>query len=691
MGLVGHLNREHSCAIDSVERTFGSFYEFSTWKEEEERVSHSWFVMHTAPKTIQNYQHYYYYCNRTGTYNPRGSGKRGLKSQGTSKINASCSACIKAVRCLKTDSVSITYIPTHYNHDQKLGHLRLSNSTKNSVAEKLKEGVGVSHIIDSFRNSEMADGIFRDHLITEKDINNIRKRFNVDGIQKHSNDFVSVANIVGEMQTLDYNSILLYKQQGEEPSEECKLLNTRDFLLVVQTEFQKDMLFKHGSEGVCMDATYNVNNYDFHLITLLVLDDYQEGIPAAYAISNREDKVVIKYILESIKLKCKGFKSCSWFMSDMALQYFNAWKEVFDTTNTKYLWCGWHIDRAWRKAIKRYLNSFEEQKEIYHQLRTLMMETSQIGFKQLLTKFLTTHKSTKFMEYFQSYCNHCEQWALCFRPGSPMNTNMYAESFHRVLKIVYLNHKFNRRLDKLLYIILKIARDKAFQQLCKKEKGKHTNRICDINKRHDRAKSYFHSAMIIREDENEYKVSSERKLDVFYTVRKEMQCCDCKLKCRFCYACSHLYSCTCIDSYTNNTVCKHIHLIQMKASETDIDISGSSSMTISMESDLEYYQRVTSFGFPTEKKSLSGSVSDKSTLVKKINSRLSNISSICNQIDDTDCLESIYIALEGVLDKANLPGSTRKRTASNKNSEIQTRYYTTKIKPNHTYQGVNTR
>ena len=30
MGLVGHLNGEHSCAIDSVERTFGSFYEFYT-------------------------------------------------------------------------------------------------------------------------------------------------------------------------------------------------------------------------------------------------------------------------------------------------------------------------------------------------------------------------------------------------------------------------------------------------------------------------------------------------------------------------------------------------------------------------------------------------------------------------------------------------------------------------------------
>ncbi len=75
------------------------------------------------------------------------------------------------------------------------------------------------------------------------------------------------------MQTLDYNPILLYKQQGEEPSQECKMLNNQDILLVIQTEFQKEILIKHGSSGVCIDATYNVNNYDFHLIIILVLDD----------------------------------------------------------------------------------------------------------------------------------------------------------------------------------------------------------------------------------------------------------------------------------------------------------------------------------------------------------------------------------------------------------------------------------
>ena len=63
--------------------------------------------------------------------------------------------------------------------------------------------------------------------------------FNVEGIQKHSNDFISVATIVAEMRTMDYDPILLYKQQGEEPSKECKMLTYQDFLLVIQTEFRK--------------------------------------------------------------------------------------------------------------------------------------------------------------------------------------------------------------------------------------------------------------------------------------------------------------------------------------------------------------------------------------------------------------------------------------------------------------------
>ncbi len=55
-----------------------------------------------------------------------------------------------------------------------------------------------------------------------------------------------------------------------------------------------------------MDITHNVNNYNIHLIPLLVLDDYQEGITVVYATFNMEDKVAISYTGVHIKLKCQG-------------------------------------------------------------------------------------------------------------------------------------------------------------------------------------------------------------------------------------------------------------------------------------------------------------------------------------------------------------------------------------------------
>ena len=84
-----------------------------------------------------------------------------------------------------------------------------------------------------------------------------------------------------------------------------------------------------------------------------------------------------------------------------------------------YLWCGWHVDRAWRDALKRYFHKKEEQKELYRLLRVLMMETNKAIFMNLLIKFLTlsTNVSPTFVaEYFKTtYCSHIEQWATYYR------------------------------------------------------------------------------------------------------------------------------------------------------------------------------------------------------------------------------------------------------------------------------------
>ena len=79
--------------------------------------------------------------------------------------------------------------------------------------------------------------------------------------------------------------MILYKTKGKQGAG----FNEKDFALGIQTEFQRDMLKKFGNCTVCIDTTYNTNMYDFYLTTLLVINEYGEGIPVAWIISNRQD------------------------------------------------------------------------------------------------------------------------------------------------------------------------------------------------------------------------------------------------------------------------------------------------------------------------------------------------------------------------------------------------------------------
>ena len=45
------------------------------------------------------------------------------------------------------------------------------------------------------------------------------------------------------------------------------------------------------------------------------------------------------------------------------------------------------------------------------------------------------------------------------------------ESFHHLLKYIYMRGRSNRRIDKLLHTLKRVARDKAIERLCKLEKG----------------------------------------------------------------------------------------------------------------------------------------------------------------------------------------------------------------------------
>ena len=45
--------------------------------------------------------------------------------------------------------------------------------------------------------------------------------------------------------------------------------------------------------GTFIDSTHRTNVYDFFLVTILVLDDFGEGVPVGWTISNHKDTAVI--------------------------------------------------------------------------------------------------------------------------------------------------------------------------------------------------------------------------------------------------------------------------------------------------------------------------------------------------------------------------------------------------------------
>ena len=287
-----------------------------------------------------------------------------------------------------------------------------------------------------------------------------------------------------------------------------------------------------------------------------MVDSLGEGIPVAWAISNSEDGLHLTEFLSSIRERVNP----RIFMSDDADQYFNSWKKVFGAGDTKKLLCAWHVDKSWRKAFCDHVESRQEQVEIYHILRALLIETAENGFRvklqQLVSYLRLNHE--RFALYFErEYVSRIHQWATFHR----IKANMFVESFHRLLKVVYLEQKQNRRIDTLIHQLLRIVKHITFDQLIKLEKGKRTFRLCEINKRHKAAEKIKNNIQFIKET---WTLTSQQNTTVQYEIQKLTNNCSCNLSCTTCGACIHMYSCTCMDSTLHATVCKYSHVLHME-------------------------------------------------------------------------------------------------------------------------------
>jgi hypothetical protein len=341
-----------------------------TWKSHYEEENNVYYTKATGAKGLKTY----YYCNRSGYFSTKGKGVRTIKSQGTNKLDTYCTASIITNKCKTTGILAVYICHTHYGHPLSIGHIPIQKDTRLAIASKLVSGVSGENIINNIRES-IGSEIKRIYLLNRKDINNIKQAFKIDNAQKDNDDATSVAAWVEEMKNDQSNPVILYKPQGERQPAHCDNLSDDDFLIALQTPLQQQMLQTFSQDQtVCIDSTYGVTGYEFILTTILVIDEFGEGFPVSWCLSNREDQLLYENFFRAIRDKC-GIITSSFSMTDDAEQFYNAWVSVFGKGKMQKLLCSWHVDRAWKAALNK-IQDKDMQKTLYHNIRLLMDETS---------------------------------------------------------------------------------------------------------------------------------------------------------------------------------------------------------------------------------------------------------------------------------------------------------------------------
>jgi len=518
-------------------------------------------------------------------------------------------------------------------------------------------------------------------LCHRKDIHNVKVQYNVGCTQKHANDHTSVQTWVEELNAMNEDSpVLLYKAQGDIPSATTQNLSACDFILCLQTITQRRFMLQFGAGNiVCLDSTHGTTQYDFYLVTVMVVDDFGEGNPVAFMISNREDEAALTAFFQAIKSRLPDDDyHASHVMTDDANQYYNAWVSVFGTAEKKL--CTWHIDRTWRRALKQHVPQSDEQIEIYHMLRCLLQELNEVDFKHCLSSFMQhiNQVAPNFAAYFSHYCQRTTEWAFCYRIGTQANTNMYVESFHNVLKTCYLERKANRRVDNLISMLLRIARDKAFERLVKVEKNSHSKKLQEINRRHNIVvndlPAMTGAGWHIPSQSGEH----------HYSVVPAKEVCSCNLHCRTCNCCPHMYECSCVDFAVHATVCKHVHTVhQLRSASAEVanmepvPTTGTVAVIDNAAHDEDEDM------VPENLVSVHEPQTTRLRVITKCQ-QLMTVAGMCDNTEALQCalkhLQAAEASLHAIAKHTPSTFNTERRLPANKKLEKQVRFHSTKMK-----------
>ncbi|VDP14098.1 unnamed protein product [Heligmosomoides polygyrus] len=183
--------------------------------------------------------------------------------------------------------------------------------------EKWKNELGIESITQFTTNTTCT---YRSGTVTY--MREIGIKHKIDPSRRDDDDIASVEKRVSERNAKD--GIKIYYPPVEDKGD--------GFVIVIITPIQEEWLRKYSRRAVCIDDTFNLTQYTLRLATVVVPDEWDRGLPAAYLLSRRMTEKEIAILFGEIKKVVADFNP-KYFMSDDTNSFFNGFIQVFHNSN----------------------------------------------------------------------------------------------------------------------------------------------------------------------------------------------------------------------------------------------------------------------------------------------------------------------------------------------------------------------
>lgn len=560
------------------------------------------------------------------------------------KQNRGCTSQIIAHRD-HTDEYTVIYYKTHYGHDTTVNFTKLSKADRGSIASKLILGLPISTVLESAKNSKGL--VKRVNLVSRKDLNNIRKAYNINssaGNKLSNMDVVNINTFLQECNNHEQNPILY--SSLDEPGE------ANAIVIIIMSHLQSQ-IFQDPDYNIFVFNSVTLSYCDFDLITLFVVNSSGESYPATCMFTNDTTDSSLELFFRKIRERV-GELAPQYLFTNCEDKYQRIWSECMNSKSK----CFYHPQQV-DIDIKLNLNKIvSAQADVTRAKRQWLSDTLR-GLRNMLDEndFLETLDATlnvlksdgDFRGYFNYHTTHftdVKKWANVYKIDETLPMKQI-EVVGDVLKH-YLGDLFVTRFDKIFHCVIRFLRDETVYALLKIS----SNRVYFAEENDDRHKlgmelQFFGTHL----GEDVWKVSGE-ECGSGHLVYKYLEQKCCSLTCTTCLICVHCFSCTCVDFFISNVICVHIHYIWVTHCQSIVknEDTPNEEIIIEMHEQGEEYDNVEDQEIVTEEQIYVAPEIEITELRESINTSLQLLQQDVSRIDDKETLRAVLDTLNQLCD-----------------------------------------